>query len=80
MTAISEMRKPLEPALGVPQLVTLEELAKRWALPITWLRESCRSRCADPLPIFRCGRYCRVDLNDPALRSWIERRRTGVKR
>jgi hypothetical protein len=59
----------------IPQLVTLEALAELWHLPLTWLRENCRSRCADPLPIFRCGRYVRLDLRDPALAQWLNRRR-----
>jgi hypothetical protein len=59
----------------IPQLVTLDELAERWHLPITWLRENCRSRCGDPLPVFRLGRYVRVDLNDPRLAQWLRQRR-----
>jgi hypothetical protein len=80
---IAEIRKP-EPArqaqpAHVPRLVTLEELAQQWALPITWLRESCRTRCADPLPIFRMGRYVRVDLADPELELWLSRRRSQAR-
>ena len=63
----------------VPYLVSLEELAKRWSLPITWLREACRSRVADAdkLPVLRLGRYVRVDLNDPALAQWLSARKVG---
>jgi hypothetical protein len=59
----------------IPHLVTLEQLAERWQLPLSWLRENCRSRCEDPLPIYRCGRYVRVDISDPALFEWLNRRR-----
>jgi hypothetical protein len=65
------------PSAQVPRLVALVELAKQWGLPLTWLRESCRSRASDPLPIYRCGRYVRVNLDDPALVAWIGRRRVG---
>jgi hypothetical protein len=58
----------------IPQLVSLEQLAELWNLPITWLRENCRSRCSDPLPVYRMGRYVRADLKDPALLTWIRRR------
>jgi hypothetical protein len=73
-----------EPRLGtslssthIPELVTLEQLAERWQLPLSWLRENCRSRCADPLPVYRCGRYVRVDLSDSALAQWLNRRRVA---
>jgi hypothetical protein len=58
----------------IPQFVSLEQLAELWNLPITWLRENCRSRCIDPLPVYRMGRYVRADLKDPALLTWIRRR------
>lgn len=84
MSAVAQLRKPESqpiPAPQVPRLVSLEELAERWGLPLTWLREACRTRCADPLPVYRCGRYVRVDLNDAALAAWIQRRRVaGVAR
>ena len=67
---------PLHP-LRIPQLVTLEELAERWAVPLTWLRENTRSRCIDPLPCFRMGRYVRIDIQDPALLDWLNRRRAA---
>ena len=62
---------------AIPHLVALEELAERWALPLSWLREACRSRCADPLPCVRLGRYVRVDLADPDLLEWLNRRRVA---
>jgi hypothetical protein len=75
---IAEMRKP-EARPAVAQLVTLEDFAKRLALPRSWLRENCRSRCADPVPCIRLGRYVRFDMADPALLAWIDRRRIRGK-
>jgi len=84
MSTIPQLRKPEPQPMSVaqvPRLVSLEELAKLWGLPLSWLRESCRTRCADPLPVFRLGRYVRVDLSDQALAAWIQRRRVaGVRR
>jgi hypothetical protein len=71
-----EPRRP-EAGSSIPRLINLEEFAKLWSLPITWLRESCRTRCADPLPVYRLGRYVRVDLNDPSLAEWLKRRHIG---
>jgi hypothetical protein len=75
------MRKPESTPVQqlIPHLVALEELAERWALPLSWLREACRSRCADPLPCVRLGRYVRVDLEDPAILDWLNRRRVAVR-
>jgi hypothetical protein len=78
----SMMSSPMEKAESissqpVPHLAELKELAERWALPLSWLREACRSRCADPLPCVRLGRYVRVDLADPALSEWLNRRRVA---
>lgn len=75
--SIRGMEFQRSPAPQVPKLVSLDELSKLWGLPLTWLRENCRTRCADPLPVYRCGRYVRVDLNDPALAAWIQRRRVA---
>jgi hypothetical protein len=68
---------PLLHPLRIPQLVTLEDLAERWTVPLTWLRENTRSRCSDPLPCFRMGRYVRIDIQDPALLEWLNRRRAA---
>jgi hypothetical protein len=64
-------------AQHIPQLVTLKVLAERWSLPLSWLHHSTRNGAVDPLPIVRLGRYCRVDLADPALAQWLNRRRVG---
>jgi hypothetical protein len=73
-----ELSRVAQPA-HVPNLVTLEKLAELWALPETWLREACRSRVADAdkLPVYRLGRYVRVDLNSPELAQWLNSRRIG---
>jgi hypothetical protein len=71
---ITEMMKPEQ---RIPQLGTLQELAKLWAVPVSWLCHHTRASASDPLPIVRLGRYVRVDLNDPELLRWLNRRRTG---
>jgi hypothetical protein len=71
---VNDMAAPKQPST-VPRLVSLQQLAELWQMPYSWLKEACRSRCADPLPRFQFGRYPRVDLNDPALAAWLNRRR-----
>lgn len=68
------IQQQIQTPAEIPQLVSLEQLAKLWNLPLTWLRENCRSRCDDPLPVYRMGRYVRADLKDPSLLNWIKRR------
>jgi hypothetical protein len=67
------------PGQQVQQLITLEELAKLWSVPVTWLRTNCQRRCADPLPRVQLGRYVRVNPSDPALAQWLARRTQGAR-
>jgi hypothetical protein len=61
------------------QVIDANELAARWNLPASWIREQTRSRAVDPIPHFRFGRYVRFQWGDPELTKWLERRRGGRK-
>ena len=52
------------------------ELAKRWHVPESWVREQTRNRAADPLPCVRLGRYVRFEWDSPRLVAWWAKRRT----
>ena len=41
------------------QFIDSRELAARWVVPETWIRERVRSRSEDPLPHVRFGKYVR---------------------
>jgi hypothetical protein len=56
-------------------LIDAPELARRWHLPESWIREQTRSRCADPIPHLRLGRYIRFEWGSPELTAWLARRR-----
>jgi hypothetical protein len=56
------------------KLIDSRELATRWALPETWIRERVRARCEDPLPHVRFGKYVRFRWGSPELIGWAERR------
>ena len=58
------------------EVIDSSELAKRWGIPVTWVREQTRSRATDPLPHVRLGRYVRFEWNSPELIKWWDRRRT----
>ena len=56
------------------EFIDCEELARRWALPESWVREQVRSRSKDPIPHVRFGKYVRFRWCSPELEAWAERR------
>src|ERR1700740_2547310 len=57
------------------ELIDAPDLAKRWHLPTSWIREQTRSRSADPIPHLRLGRYVRFEWGSPELAAWLARHR-----
>ena len=51
-----------------------KELALRWNLPESWVREQVRARSAEPIPHMRFGKYVRFRWGSPELEAWAERR------
>jgi len=43
------------------EVVDAIELAQRWRVPVSWIREQTRDRASDPLPCVRLGRYVRFE-------------------
>ena len=41
------------------KFIDCEQLAERWKLPESWVREQVRRRSTDPLPHLRFGKYVR---------------------
>ena len=60
------------------EIIDAQELALRWKLPVTWVREQTRTRSSDPIPHLKLGRYRRFEFGSPALADWLNRRRSGV--
>jgi len=58
------------------EVIDANELAKRWNVPASWIREQTRTRAGDPLPCIRFGRYVRFEWGSPPLMAWYERRRS----
>jgi hypothetical protein len=66
--------------LATLEVIDVDELARRWNLPASWIREQTRSRAADPLPCIRFGKYVRFRWQSPELEQWLSRRtRNGRK-
>ncbi len=61
------------------EVLTAEELAQRWRVPASWVREQSRSRCSDPIPHARLGRYVRFSWGCPDLTQWWVRRQSSRK-
>jgi len=60
------------------EIIDSKELARRWCLPESWIRDQTRSRCADPIPHLRLGRYVRFQPASRELVEWLDRHRAGV--
>src|SRR6202030_3492736 len=60
--------------LPLYEFLDCKELASRWGLPESWIREQVRSRAPDPLPHVRFGKYVRFRWASPELEGWAERR------
>lgn len=58
-------------------LLTVEEVAARLKVPISWVYERTRKRGTDRIPGFRLGKYWRFHEAD--ILAWIERQRVGVR-
>jgi hypothetical protein len=56
------------------EFIDSEELARRWGIPVSWIREQVRKRAEDPLPHVSLGKYVRFLWGSPALELWIRRR------
>jgi hypothetical protein len=63
-------------AAGTEQFEFIDsiELARRWNVPVSWVRDQVRSRALDPLPHINFGKYVRFLWGSPALELWIRRR------
>ena len=60
-----------------PELIDSEELATRWRVPESWIRNHTRSRTPkeERIPCLRLGRYVRFEWGSPRLADWLARKR-----
>jgi hypothetical protein len=71
------LRETTTRGVDLPQqyeFIDSKELALRWNLPESWVREQVRSRSTDPIPHIRFGKYVRFRWGSPELEDWAERR------
>lgn len=53
------------------EVIDSVEPARRWVLPVSWVRGHVRSRVTDPIPHIRFGRYIRFRWGSPELEGWL---------
>lgn len=56
------------------EFIDCGELARRWDVPVSWIRDQVRRRAEDPLPHVSLGKYVRFLWGSPELQAWVERR------
>ncbi len=61
------------------EIIDSAELACRWNVPETWIREYTRSRTKEPIPHLRLGHYVRFQWDSPELNQWLERHKNNGK-
>jgi hypothetical protein len=62
------------------EVIDSRELARRWAVPESWIREQTRSRAVNPIPHVRLGRYVRFEWWSPELERWWAGLRSALNR
>ena len=59
------------------ELIDASELAARWRMPESWIRNHTRQRTPkmERIPCIRLGRYVRFEWGSPWLEEWLNKRR-----
>ena len=59
------------------EIIDSTELARRWGLPESWVRDNVRRRATDPIPHIKFGRYVRFEYGSAELEDWLARHRVN---
>ena len=62
---------------GTCEIIDSRELARRWSVPESWVRDNVRNRSTDPIPHLRFGRYVRFEFGSEELQQWLAKRRVS---
>ena len=62
------------------EIIDSVELARRWVLPVSWVREHVRNRTTDPIPHLRFGKYVRFRWGSPELEGWLMERMVNSRK
>jgi hypothetical protein len=53
------------------KLVGVQELAEILSVPPSWIYSRTRMKDSDSIPVTRCGKYCRFNVD--AVFDWLQR-------
>jgi hypothetical protein len=61
-----------------PEMIDSAELAARWRVPESWIRNRTRARTPkeERIPCVRFGRYVRFEWGSPQLSEWLATKRS----
>ncbi len=64
-------------ANGSSEVIDSRELAARWQVPESWVRNRTRARTPreERIPCLRFGRYVRFEWGSPQLSEWLAKKR-----
>jgi hypothetical protein len=67
----------VESGKGSFEVIDSAELAARWQVPESWIRNRTRARTPEEerIPCLRLGRYVRFEWGSPRLAEWLEKQR-----
>jgi len=62
---------------GSVEIIDSAELAARWRVPESWIRNRTRARTPkeERIPCVRLGRYVRFEWGSPQLAGWLAKKR-----
>lgn len=62
---------------GTNEIIDSGELAARWRVPESWIRNRTRARTPrdERIPCVRFGRYIRFEWGSPELAAYLEKKR-----
>jgi hypothetical protein len=79
MASVPTMSRTSESHL---ELIDSAELANRWRVPESWIRNRTRARTPrdERIPCIRLGRYVRFEWGSVRLAEWLEAHADGGRR
>jgi hypothetical protein len=74
---MSDVPKMSQASGNGAELIDSAELAKRWRVPESWIRNHTRARTPKDarIPCVRLGRYVRFEWGSPHLTGWLAKQR-----
>lgn len=76
-TETADVPKMSQPGGNHPELIDSAELAARWRVPESWVRNHTRERTPkeERIPCVRLGRYVRFEWGSPRLEAYLAKQR-----